>query len=125
MIHYFVKQTDNFICSNLKKTFETLELNYKQSAEKINLYKELENLEFDPFVNTSDKSSSFENAIKSKLKILIGIFFVFIPLVILLPISYILDLQFTYAFLITFLIAIFASSRTSVIATRYSDLRHS
>lgn len=125
MLNYFLKTTDDFICTNMKKVFENLETNYKKKKIKINLYEELKNLEFDPFVNITHESSNFERSIKLKLKTIIGIFFVLIPLVALLVISYLVDIQYTYAFLITFIVAIFASDRTTKIASRYSKLRHS
>ncbi len=125
MIHYFVKKTDDFICLNMKNIFENLESNYQKNNLKLNLFQELKNLEFDPFVSITSASTKFEKSMKLKLKIIIGIFFVFIPLVTLLSASHLIEVQYTYSFLITFIIAIFASIRTNKIATRYSNFRHS
>ncbi len=125
MFNYFLSTTDEFICTNMKNIFEKLEINYKKKNIKINLYKELKNLEFDPFININHESSDFERSVKFKLKVTIGIFFVLIPLSILLGASYFIGIQITYAFLITFIVAIFASTRTTKIASRYSKLRDS
>ncbi len=125
MLKYFLNTTDDFICTNMKSIFEKLETNYKNKKLKVNLDKELKNLEFDPFVNINHESSNFEKSIKLKLKSIIGIFFVFIPLSALLLASYLIDVQYAYAFLITFIVAIFASTRTTKIASKYSSLRRS
>lgn len=125
MLNYFLKKTDDFICLNVKNIFENLETNYKEHDKKVNLFQELKNLEFDPFVNINKESSSFEKSIKLKLKIIIGMFFVLLPLIPLLLASYVTEVQYTYAFLFTFIVAIFASTRTTKIASRYSKFRHS
>lgn len=124
MLNILLKRTDDFICTNMKNIFEGLEKNYKKENKKINLSQELKNLEFDPFVNIDEKSTSFEKGIKRRLKAMFALFFVLIPLVPLLAISYLLDLQFTYAFLLTFIVAIFAAVRTNKIATRYLHFRN-
>ena len=124
MFNFFLRQTDNFICTNIKNIFENLETNYKSKDIKVNLIQELKNLEFDPFVSINHKSSAFEKNIKLKLKSVIGMFFVLIPLMAMLGVSYLMNIPYTYSFLLTFAVAIFAAARTSKVATKYSDFRH-
>lgn len=125
MSNILLKVTDDFICKNMKSIFENLEKSYQKRNEKINLFQELHNLELNPFAFNSYKSSKFEQTLKNKLKIIIGIFFVSVPLVILLALAYLNQLDYIYPIAITFFIAIFASSRTEKIAHRYSQFRHS
>lgn len=124
MTNIFLKATDDFICKNMKNIFENLEKTYTKRNEKINLFEELRNLKMNPFALTPNKSTSFEKELKHKLKIVIGIFFVSIPLVLLLTLTYINQLDYVYPIALTFAIAIFASSRTEKIADRYSHFRH-
>ena len=124
MFNFFLKQTDDFICTNIKSIFENLETNYKNKDLKVDLVQELKNLEFDPFVTINYKSSAFEKNIKLKLKSVIGIFFVLVPLLGMLVVSYFMDIPYTYSFLATFAIAIFGAARTSKVATKYSGFRH-
>ncbi len=124
MFNFFLRQTDNFICTNIKTIFESLETNYKEKGLKVDLIQELKNLEFDPFVNINYRSSAFEKNIKLKLKSVIGIFFVLIPLLVMLGASYLMDIPYSYSFLVIFMVAIFGAARTSKVATKYSNFRH-
>jgi len=125
MFNFLLKQTDNFICSNVKNIFEGLETNYKNKDIKVDLNQELKSLEFDPFVRIRQKSSAFEKSIKLKLTSVIGIFFVLIPLVIMLVVSHDMHIPYAYSYIVAFAIAIFAAYRTNKVTTRYSNFRHS
>ena len=125
MFNFLLKQTDNFICQNIKTIFEDLETKYEVKDKKINLIRELKNLELNPFVCPGYESSSFEKKIKLKLKSILGIFFVLIPLIAMLTVSYMLSIPYGYSFLMTLAIAIFAAFRTDKVATKFSNFRHS
>ena len=125
MFNFLLRQTDNFICTNVKSIFEGLETNYKNKDIKVDLNQELKSLEFDPFVRIRQKSSAFEKSIKLKLTSVIGIFFVLIPLAVMLYVSYDMNVPYAYAFIVTFVVAIFAAYRTNKVITRYSNFRHS
>ena len=91
----------------------------------IDIVRELQNFELDPIVNDSDRSSSFEKKIKLKIKVMLGIFFVAIPLIGFIIVSYMLNLEFSYAFVVTFLVAMLATIRMDEIAIRYANFRYS
>lgn len=125
MLNLWLNQTDRFLCHNIKSAFESLEDNYKQTKQSLNIFQELKNLQMDPFVSTTSGATKFEKTLKMKLKIVVGTFFVFIPLLSFLLLSYILEINYSYAFISTFAVAIFASTRMDKIASKYSDFRHS
>ena len=125
LYNLWLNKTDKFLCNNIKNTFEQFEKNYKNKNQTINLAQELQNLQSAPFVNISTSSTNFEKDVKLKLKLIVGVFFVFIPLISFLLLSYILETHVDYAVISTLAVAIFASFRMDLIATKYSTFRHS
>ena len=125
MFKLFLNTTDNFLCNNLRSIFEATENKYKSRSLKINLLKELENLEFNPIVGIQGMSSDFEKSIKLKLRLLMGVFFVAIPLLAFVVITYVFSLEYSYAFALTFVIALLATMRMEKIVHRYAQKRYS
>ena len=123
MFNLWLTKTDDFLCNNVRKIFENLEDNYKNNNQKINLIRELEHFELDPLVSMNSGSSNFEKDVKFKLKVVIGLFFVLIPLISFILLSHIIGIQYSYAFVFTFAVAIFASIRMDKIASKYSNFR--
>ena len=123
MFNLWLNKTDAFLCTNVRNIFETLEDNYKSNNQKVNLVHELRHLELDPLVSMKTESSKFEKALKLKLRLIVGIFFVLIPLVSFIILSHLMNLEYIYAFVSTFAVAIFASMRMDNIATKYSNFR--
>jgi len=125
MINLWLNKTDDFLCTNVRNVFEGFEGSYKHDNKNINLLQELQHFEMDPLVSVDSNSTSFEKDVKFKLKIIIGIFFVFIPLVSFILVSYVMDVAYSYAFIATLVVAIFASIRMDKIASKYSHFRYS
>lgn len=125
MLKLFMNTTDNFLCNNLKAIFEKTEQSYKNRSINIDIYKELERLELSALVSRDENSSNFEKIIKLKLKLLISIFFIAVPLFSLITITYIFDLQYSYAFALTFAITVLATIRMENIIHRYTCKRSS
>jgi len=125
LFNLWLEKTDSFLCHNIRNSFEKVENSYKDNNQNINLFEELKHLQSDPLVSTSMSSSKFEKDVKMKLKLIVGIFFVFIPLVSFILLSYIVEVPFTYAILSTVVVAVFASVRMDKTAQKYSDFRHS
>lgn len=123
MLKLFMSATDNFLCSNLKSIFEKTEQSYKDRRMNIDLFKELERLKLSALVSREGNSSHFEKSIKLKLKLLLGIFFVIVPLFSLILITYLLGLEYSYAFTLTFAVAILATVRMENIIHRYARKR--
>ena len=123
MIKPFLNQTDNFLCSSVKNIFEKAEDICKTKNSEFNLLKELNNLKVDPLVNVMSGSSKFEQHVKLKIKLMLGIFFVAIPLIGFMLVTTYLGLHPTYAFLSTLVVAILASSRMDTIVERYAQTR--
>ena len=125
MFKLFLNTIDNFLCNNFKSIFEATENKYKSKSLNINLLMELENLKFNPLVGIQGISSDFEKSIKFKLKLLMGVFFVLIPLLAFVLIIYVFSLEYSYAFALTFLVALLATMRMEKIVHRYAQKRSS
>ena len=124
MIKSFINTTDNFLCNNVKSIFEKTEDGFKLKNRKVDIVQELKNFEYDPLISIMGESTKFEHSIKFKVKIMLGIFFVFLPLLGFIFITYLLDVEYTYAFVVTFIVAMLASTRMDTIASRYSQKRY-
>jgi len=120
MIKHILNHTDNFLCSNVKKIFEKTENRYKKENLNFDLSKELKSLELNPLGCMIGIDSKFETNVKVKIKLLVGFLFVFLPFIIFSLLSYIIGIKLFYTGLLTFIIAIFISSRIEEIAKRYS-----
>ncbi len=125
MINTFLNFTDNFLCNNLKKIVDDIETRYRTKGLALDLPKELERLDEDAFVSRNLNRSDFEKQVKFNIKVLIGIFFVAVPLITFASISYLLDAHYSYAFVLTFIVALFSSVRMENIVHRYTQLRYS
>ena len=123
MLKIFLNTTDNFLCANVKNIFEKVERGFEENHKNIDISQELQTLENDPLGCTIGKSSNFETAVKIKLKVVLAIFFVIIPLLGFAFLAYISSVAYTYAFVLTFVIAILVASRMEEIAKRYVATR--
>lgn len=124
MINKFFNFTDRFLCNRLKSIVEKTETSYKARGVTLDLSKELDALDEDPLVCRADSCSAFVKNIKFNIKVILGIFFVAVPLFAFLSISYVLNIEYSYAFMLTFLVALFSSVRMENIVHRYTQLRY-
>lgn len=123
MIKLFLNKTDDFLCKNVKGIFEKAENAYKNNGLKVDVTKELHNLEINPLVCATTNSSKFEKNIKIKIRMVLGIFFVAIPLFAFALVTYILNIDYLFAFVLTFVVAMLVSYRMDEIAKRYAQRR--
>ena len=123
LIKLFLNTTDKFLCNSVKSAFANAEDGYKQKEMKVDLVKELRSFEENPLGCMIGIDSKFEARIKVKIKMILGLFFVLIPIVGFSAISYILEIPQTYAFIATFGVAMLVASRMDVISSRYVQTR--
>ncbi len=123
MLHFFLNTTDKFLCDSVKTVFRKTEDKYSNEYSKEKLLQELEKFKENPLGCTIGLRSKFEKNVKVKIKFILGIFFVFIPLVIFSLFSYFTHIDITFAFFATFGIALLVSSRMETIAQRYVQAR--
>ena len=123
MKNLFLNVTDGFLFNSLKTIVEKTENRYEKRGLQINLSEELDALEVDPLVCREDSCSAFMKNIKLNIKLLLGVFFVAIPLFAFSSISYVLNFDYSYAFVLTFIVAVFSSIRMENIVHRYTQLR--
>lgn len=123
LIKLFLNTTDKFLCDSVKSAFSNAENGYKQKDVKIDLMKELKNFEENPLGCMIGLDSKFEANIKVKIKMILGLFFVLIPIVGFSVVAYLLNLPQESAFIATFLVAILVASRMDVISQRYVQTR--
>ena len=120
-ISYF---TDSLLCHNIKKAFAKAEEKCGLNKKRSQLLQELERFEEDPLrCAILDNGSSFEKTVKMQMKLYLGFLFVFLPLVTLLYASYLFGIDYSYAFLATFIFAILVSQRVEYLTQRYINLR--
>lgn len=123
MKNLFLNITDSFLLNSLKTIVEKAENRYQKRGMRINLSKELDTLDEDPLVCREGSCSAFMKNIKLNIKILLGIFFVAIPLFAFSSITYVLNFDYSYAFILTFIVAVFSSIRMENIVHKYTQLR--
>lgn len=123
IIKLFLETTDKFLCNSVKSAFSKAEDGYKKKELKVDLLKELQSFEKNPLGCMIGLDSKFETNIKVKIKIILGLFFVLIPVIGFSSLSYILEIPQTYAFLATFGVAMLVASRMDVISQRYVQTR--
>lgn len=123
MIKLFLNKTDEFLCKNVKGIFEKAESTYKSKGLDVDLVQELRNLELNPLVCATGRNSTFEKNIKIKIRVILGIFFVAIPLFGFALITYIFNIDYLFAFVSTFVVAMLVSYRMDEIAKRYAQRR--
>ncbi len=123
LINLFLETTDKFLFNSVKSAFTNAEDGYKQKHIDVDLLKELRNFEENPLGCMIGLDSKFEASIKVKIKMMLGLFFVLIPVVAFSVISYILEIPQTYAYLATFVVAILVASRMDEISRRYVQTR--
>ena len=87
------------------------------------LLQELKNFEENPLGCVIGIGSKFETDLKVKIKIVLGLFFVLIPVLGFGALTYILTIPQTYAFIATFIVAMLAASRVDEISKRYVQTR--
>ena len=123
LIKLFLDTTDKFLCDSVKSAFSNAESGYKQKEMKVDLLKELKSFEENPLGCMIGIDSKFEASIKVKIKMVLGLFFVLIPVIGFSALSYILEIPQTYAFVATFGVAILVASRMDEITKRYVQTR--
>jgi len=123
LIRLFLDTTDKFLCNSIKSAFANAEDGYKQKDVKVDLLKELRSFEENPLGCMIGLNSKFEANIKVKIKMVLGFFFVLIPVIGFSAISYIFEIPQTYAYLATFVVAILVASRMDEISKRYVQTR--
>lgn len=123
MRNILTNTTDNFLCYSLKKIVAKTEQKYKKSNIKEDIETALHHFEQNPLGCMIGLDSKFEKSIKIKIKLIIGLFFIALPLVVMSALATILHIPLEVPFLIMFAIALFVSQRTEVIAKRYVTTR--
>ena len=123
MVKLFLDTTDKFLCDRIKSTFSQTENKYKQQHKEFNLEKELQHFQDNPLGCVIGLKSDFETKIKLKIKLMIGLFFVLIPIIAFSFVSYIMNVDYAFAFLAVLPIALWVSNRMENLSTRYVHTR--
>jgi hypothetical protein len=123
MIRLFLKTTDNFLYSTIQNAFRITEDTFREKRMNFDLLKELKNFEDKPLGCVIGVNSQFETKIKLHIKLIMGIFFVFIPIVFFGGVFHFTHINFALAVFATFLVTILASSRLETLAEQYVKYR--
>lgn len=119
----FLDITDKFLCDRIKDVFNATEKKFKNEHKDVNLQRELEHFQENPLGCVIGLHSKFETDVKLKIKFIIGVFFVFIPVVVFSLFTYITGINTAYAFIATLPVAFLVSSRMEELAKRYVQIR--
>lgn len=123
MLKLLLRTTDKFLSNSVKTVFEKTENIYMQNNTSVDILVELKKLQNDPLGCTIGNGSKFERLVKVKIKVILGIFFVLIPLLGFTSLAYLVSFELTYSFLLTFIVAILVASRMEEITKRYVHSR--
>ena len=123
MIKVFLNTTDNFLCTSIKSTFTRTESRYKKKNLQLDLKKELNSFQKNPLGCMIGIDSKFETNIKLKIKLILGLFFVVVPLIIFTLFSFLLDISISYGVIATFGVALLVASRIEELSKRYVQTR--
>ncbi len=123
MLKLFLNTTDNFLTNRVKTIFEKTEKDYLQTHQELNVLDELKKIQSNPLGCTLGSNSKFETSVKIQLKIILGIFFVLIPLLGFSVLTYMTNTEITYALLLTVVVTYLVSSRMDEIINRYVQSR--
>ena len=123
MRNLFLNVTDSFLLNNLKAIVDKAETNSRNKGLPVNLVNELDVLDDDPLVCREGTCSAFMKSIKMNIKLLLGIFFVAVPLIAFSSITYLFNFDYSYAFVLTFIVALFSSIRMENTVHKYTQLR--
>jgi hypothetical protein len=123
MLKLFLNATDDFLCNRIKNSFSHAEKRYATSSLQIDLKEELNKFQENPLGCMIGLNSNFEADIKVKIKLIIGFFFVLVPLTVFSLFSYLINIPLEIGFIATFAIAVLVSSRMEEISRRYVQLR--
>lgn len=124
MIKHFLHTTDTFLCNRVKNIFEKVESSYTQKNANVDLLLELEKLQENPLGCTIGNKDAFENSVKIKIKLIVGFFFVLIPLLGFGVLAHLSHLDYAYSVLMTLGVAFFVSMRLENIVKRYAQTRN-
>ena len=117
--------TDTVICNNIKKAFDRAQRKFQNAKEQIDMQEVLAHLSEDPLrCALLDSRSPFERDVKMSMKLWLGLYFIFLPLVILLVIAYVFHIPYSFVFLMIFIEAILLSQRVEVLVRRYIKLHN-
>ena len=89
----------------------------------LGISKELDKLESEPLGCILTSRDAFERSVKFKIKLIIGFFFVLVPLAVFGTVSYMTDINITFAVYATLIIAYLVASRIETLAKRYVQSR--
>ncbi len=123
MIKLFLHSTDRFICNRIKNVFEKTEAVFEQKHIPLDLNKELRKFEAEPLGCVIGKRDPFEKSVKLRIKLVIGFFFVLVPLTVFGLASYLSDINITFAVYATLIVAFLVANRVETLAKRYVEYR--
>ena len=123
MLKLFLNTTDNFLSKSVKTIFERTEKNFSKENKKIDILSELNKLKDDPLGCVLGNNSPFEASVKIQIKVILGIFFVIVPLLGFSILAYIANIQSLYPILLTLIVAYLVASRMDEIIDRYVNGR--
>jgi len=119
MLKLFLNATDDFLSKSVKTIFEKTEKSFSKNHKEIDLTSELRKLQSNPLGCVLGANSPFEASVKIKIKAILGLFFVIVPLLGFSALAYLVNLESLYPVLFTVVVAYLVASRMDEIIDRY------
>lgn len=123
MVKIFLNVTDSFLYAQIRNAFDKTERHFRELNHPVDLSTELEKLRENPLACMIGNRDRFETGVKVRIKFIIGIFFVMVPLLTFGAVSYLTDINITYAVYGTLLVAVLAASRVEALSERFVRAR--
>ncbi len=123
MLKLFLNTTDNFLSKSVKTIFERTEKNFSQENKQVDILSELNKLKDDPLGCVLGINSPFEASVKIQIKVILGIFFVIVPLLGFSALAYMSNIEMLYPILLTLGVAYLVASRMDEIIDKYVNAR--
>jgi len=123
IVKQWIRFTDAFVYGVIRKTFSVTEKRCAAAGCIRDVAKELERFAREPLACAIGSRSGFQTHVKLRIKAVLGLFFVVLPLSVFVAAAHIADVHFVYALFATVAVAFFGASRAEEMAERYAHER--
>jgi len=123
MLRLFLKITDQFLYNIIQNAFRDTENAFRRNHLNFDIQEELKKFEDEPLGCVIGIHSKFETKIKLSIKLVVGFFFVLIPIIAFGGLFYVVNINILFAIFATLVVSILAASRLEELAKNYVEYR--
>jgi hypothetical protein len=123
MLQLFLKFTDKFLYNTIQNAFRDTENAFRRKHLNFDIKEELKKFEDEPLGCVIGIHSKFETKLKLSIKLVIGFFFVLVPIIVFSGVFYLANINILFAIFTTLVVSMLASSRLETLSKNYVDYR--